>query len=211
MKNDIETGRKVNFFCDEFTNYNDVEIGKKAIRLLELLGYEVVIPAHVESGRTYLSKGMVKQAAIIANKNISLLSDVVNEDSPVIGVEPSAILTLRDEYIDLAEPGNKEKAKTLARHAFTIEEFIANEAAKGNIHKEMFTKEKRTVAVHGHCYQKVLSSQHYSNIMLSIPENYQVQFIPSGCCGMAGAFGYEAEHYEVSQKVGRAGVVSCGA
>lgn len=202
LKNDIETGRKVNFFCDEFTNYNDVEIGKKAIRLLELMGYEVVIPAHVESGRTYLSKGMVRQAAIIANKNINLLSDVVNEDVPVIGLEPSAILTLRDEYIDLAEPANKEKAIALAKHAFTIEEFIANEAAKGNIHKEMFTKEKRTVAVHGHCYQKVLSSQHYSNIMLSIPENYQVQFIPSGCCGMAGAFGYEAEHYEVSQKVG---------
>ncbi len=202
MKNDIDTGRKVNFFCDEFTNYYDVEIGKKAVLLLELLGYEVTIPDHIESGRTYLSKGMVKKAAETANQNIRLLSEVVSEDTPIVGVEPSAILTFRDEYIDLAESPNKEKAAQLAKHSFTIEEFISNEAGKGNISKETFTKEKRTVAVHGHCYQKVLSSQHFTNTMLSIPENYQVQFIPSGCCGMAGAFGYEKEHYAVSQQVG---------
>jgi FAD/FMN-containing dehydrogenase/Fe-S oxidoreductase len=202
MRNDIETGRKVNFFCDEFTNFNDVEIGKKAIQLLELLGYEVIVPVHLESGRTYLSKGMVKKAATIANKNIELLSALVDEDMPIVGVEPSTILSFRDEYLDLAEPANKEKAANLARHTFTIEEFISNEFSRGNIPAEMFTKEKRTIAVHGHCYQKVLSSQHHSNIMLSIPQNYQVQFIPSGCCGMAGAFGYETEHYEVSQKVG---------
>ncbi|MCW3089856.1 MAG: FAD-binding oxidoreductase [Ferruginibacter sp.] len=202
MKNDIETGRKVHFFCDEFTNYYDVEIGKKAILLLEILGYEVIIPTHVESGRTYLSKGLVKQAARIANQNINLLSESVSEEIPITGVEPSAILTLRDEYIDLAVPANKQKAVQLAKHTFTIEEFICLELEKGNINRAMFTKEKRIVAVHGHCYQKVLSSQHYSNTMLSIPENYQVQIIPSGCCGMAGAFGYEAEHYEVSQKIG---------
>ncbi|MBC7887359.1 MAG: FAD-binding protein [Ferruginibacter sp.] len=202
MKNDIDTGRKVHFFCDEFTNYYDVEIGKKAILLLELLGYEVIIPDHIESGRTYLSKGMVKKAAEIANQNISLLSGVVTEEIPIVGVEPSTILTLRDEYIDLADASNKIKAGQLAGNTFTIEEFIAGEAGKGNIAKEMFTKEKRTIAVHGHCYQKVLSSQHFSNLMLSIPENYQVQFIPSGCCGMAGAFGYEKEHYKVSQQIG---------
>ena len=202
IKKDNETGKKVNFFCDEFTNYNDVEIGKKAIQLLELLGYQVIVPEHVESGRTYLSKGMVKKAVAIANKNISLLSAVVDEDMPIVCIEPSAILTFRDEYLDLAEPDNQQKAAHLAKHSFTIEEFISNEFSRGNISTKMFTKEKRTVAVHGHCYQKVLSSQHHSNIMLSIPQNYQVQFIPSGCCGMAGAFGYETEHYEVSQKVG---------
>ncbi|MEO6548561.1 MAG: FAD-linked oxidase C-terminal domain-containing protein [Ferruginibacter sp.] len=202
MKNDVDTGRKVHFFCDEFTNYYDVAIGKKAILLLELLGYEVIIPNHLESGRTYLSKGMVKQAAKIANKNIQLLSQTVNKTIPITGVEPSAILTLRDEYTSLAEPGNKEKAVELAKHTYTIEEFICMELGKGNIYPAMFTKEKRLVAVHGHCYQKVLSSQHYSSTMLSIPENYVVQIIPSGCCGMAGAFGYEEEHYEVSQKVG---------
>ena len=202
MKNDVDTGRKVYFFCDEFTNYYDVEAGKKAIQLLELLGYEVEIPSHVESGRTFLSKGLVKQAAKIANQNISLLSGFVTARVPLVGIEPSTILTFRDEYLDLAKEGNKEKALLLAKNCYTIEEFIANEWGSGNIAKEMFTKEKKVILVHGHCYQKVLSSQHYSNTMLSIPENYQVQFIPSGCCGMAGAFGYETEHFDVSQQVG---------
>ncbi len=179
-----------------------MEIGKKAILLLEALGYEVIIPKHYESGRSYLSKGLVKQAGKIANDNISVLSKVVNEEMPIIGIEPSTILTLRDEYIDLANEELKDKALTLAKNTFTVEEFIANEEGKGNISKEAFTKEKRTVVLHGHCYQKVLSSQHYSSAMLSLPENYNVQIIPSGCCGMAGSFGYEAEHFEVSQKVG---------
>jgi Fe-S oxidoreductase len=195
-------GKKVNFFCDEFTNYLDVEIGKKAILLLEVLGYEVVIPKHVESGRSYLSKGLVKQAAKIANDNIKLLSQVVSEETPIVGIEPSTILTFRDEYIDLAKDDVREKALNLAKNSFTIEEFIANEEGKGNISKVQFTKEKRTVVLHGHCYQKVLSTQHFSSAMLSLPENYNVQIIPSGCCGMAGSFGYEAEHYDVSQKVG---------
>nr|MBA4140121.1 FAD-binding protein [Segetibacter sp.] len=104
------TGKKVNFFCDEFTNYLDVEIGKKAILLLEALGYHVIIPTHFESGRSYLSKGFVKQAAKIANDNIKVLSGVVDEAMPIIGIEPSAILTLRDEYIDLANEELKDKA-----------------------------------------------------------------------------------------------------
>ena len=202
MKNAVNTRRKVYLFCDEFTNYYDVEAGKKAIQLLELLGYEVEIPNHVESGRTFLSKGLVKQAAKIANENISLLSGIVTTQVPLVGIEPSTILTFRDEYLDLANDSNKEKALLLSKNCFTIEEFIANEWGRGNIAKELFTKEKKVILVHGHCYQKVLSSQHYSNTMLSIPENYQVQFIPSGCCGMAGAFGYETEHFEVSLQVG---------
>ena len=194
--------RRINFFCDEFTNYYDTEIGKKAILLLEALGYHVTIPSHLESGRTYLSKGLVRKAAAIINRNITLLSAAVSEEMPIIGIEPSAILTLRDEYIDLAEKENKVEAFRLSKNVFTIEEFIVNEEIKGNISKEIFTEKKQTIAVHGHCYQKVLSSQHYSNGMLSLPRNYTVQIIPSGCCGMAGSFGYETEHFEVSQKIG---------
>jgi Fe-S oxidoreductase len=166
------------------------------------LGYEVIIPTHVESGRTWLSKGLVKKAAEVINKNILLLADVVSETVPIIGIEPSAILTLRDEYMDLASFENREKAKALSANVFTIEEFIVHELAKGNISKELFTTQKKTIAVHGHCYQKVLSSQHYSSGMLSLPENYVVQIIPSGCCGMAGSFGYEKEHYDISQSIG---------
>ncbi|MDP3392752.1 FAD-binding and (Fe-S)-binding domain-containing protein [Sediminibacterium sp.] len=194
--------RKVYFFCDEFTNFLDSAIGQKAILLLEGLGYQVIIPKHVESGRSYLSKGLVRKAAAIANQNIELLSPLVSLETPIVGIEPSALLTLRDEYKDLASPENKEAATNLAQYSFTIEEFISNEIKAGNIHADSFTDNAKHIAIHGHCYQKVLSSQDYSKQILSLPKNYTVEIIPSGCCGMAGSFGYEKEHYEVSQKVG---------
>jgi FAD/FMN-containing dehydrogenase/Fe-S oxidoreductase len=194
--------RMIYLFCDEFTNFYDAVIGRKAVLLLEALGYEVLLPHHLESGRTYLSKGLVRKAATIANRNIALLSDIVSAENPLVGIEPSAILTLRDEYTDLAEAGLKAKAAELARNSFTIEEFLVRELGANQISHDQFTDEKRVVALHGHCYQKVLSSQHQITTALSLPKNYVVQVIPSGCCGMAGAFGYEKEHFEISMKVG---------
>lgn len=194
--------KKVYLFCDEFTNYNDTEIGIKAILLLEKLGYEVVIPKHEESGRAWLSKGLIRDAKVIANKNITLLSKFITEETPLIGIEPSAILTFRDEYIDLAEDSNYHEAKELAKNVFLIDEFIAKEIDNGNINSNLFTKEKRLVKLHGHCQQKALSSLTTSMKMLSFPENYSVEVIPSGCCGMAGSFGYEKEHYDLSMKIG---------
>ncbi|HEV8285085.1 MAG TPA: FAD-linked oxidase C-terminal domain-containing protein [Chitinophagaceae bacterium] len=198
----VTGNQRVYLFCDEFTNYNDTEIGIKAIQLLEKLGYEVMIPEHDESGRAWLSKGFLRQAKKIANKNIGLLSPLVTEDTPLIGIEPSAILTFRDEYIDLANDEQFEVAKELARNVFTIEEFFAKEIEKGNIHKGQFTKEEKIIKLHGHCQQKAISSVAPSVKMLSLPENYSVEVIPSGCCGMAGSFGYEKEHYELSMKIG---------
>ncbi|MFD0832068.1 FAD-binding and (Fe-S)-binding domain-containing protein [Mucilaginibacter boryungensis] len=194
--------RKVHLFCDEFTNYNDTEIGKKAILLLEALGYEVIIPDHTESGRTWLSKGLVKKAAVIANKNISQLAGVITADAPLIGIEPSAILTFRDEYIDLAETVNFESALKLSKNAYTIEEFLSREASRGMISAGSFTSDEKEVVIHGHCFQKALSTQKSIVDTLSIPANYKTVLIPSGCCGMAGSFGYEKEHYEVSQQIG---------
>ncbi|TMI79942.1 MAG: FAD-binding oxidoreductase, partial [Bacteroidetes bacterium] len=193
--------RKLYFFCDEFTNYNDADIGIKAILLLERLRYEVIIPNHEESGRAWLSKGFLRHAQGIANKNISMLSPLVNAATPLIGIEPSAILTFRDEYIDLADDDQFDAAKQLAKNVFMIDEFIASEIEQGNISKERFTKEKRLVKLHGHCQQKAVSSVGSSVEMLSLPENYKVEIIPSGCCGMAGSFGYEREHYEISMKI----------
>lgn len=201
-KRKVQHARKVYFFCDEFTNFLDSSIGQKAILLLEKLGYGVAIPEHVESGRSYLSKGLLRKAAAIANQNIQYLSPLVSNEVPIVGIEPSALLTLRDEYKDLASPENKAAAIHLANHTFTIEEFFAREITAGNIKAEAFTENHRQIALHGHCYQKVLSSQNHSVTMLSLPKNYSVEIIPSGCCGMAGSFGYEKEHYEVSQKVG---------
>ena len=194
--------RRVYLFCDEFTNYNDVEIGIKAILLLERLGYEVVIPEHAESGRTWLSKGLVREAKKIVDKNIRLLQPLITEDTPLIGIEPSAILTFRDEYPDLAEDSLLDAARELGRHSFLIDDFLAREIDRGHIRAEQFTKDRRSVQLHGHCQQKALSSVAGSVKVLSLPENYTVGTIPSGCCGMAGSFGYEKEHYGLSQQIG---------
>ena len=193
---------KVYLFCDEFTNYNDVEIGQKAVLLLNALGYEVLIPHHLESGRTYLSKGLVKEAQKIAIQNVQLLSENMEENIPILGIEPSAILTLRDEYLELVPSDLLEKAQKIANNSFLIDEFLAQEIDKKRISKKAFTKQKQVIQLHGHCHQKALSSVTYTQKILSLPENYEVHVIPSGCCGMAGSFGYEKEHYDVSMKVG---------
>ena len=194
--------KQVYFFCDEFTNYLDAAIGKKAILLLEQLGYEVIIPLHKESGRTYLSKGLVKKAKVLAEENVQLLSALVSAQTPIIGIEPSAILTLRDEYPELVNASMQKKAQQLAAATFMIDEFLYAEMQSGNITKAQFTTEEKVISLHTHCYQKVLSSSKYSLFILSFPQNFSVTEIASGCCGMAGSFGYEKEHYVVSQQVG---------
>jgi len=196
------SNRKVYLFCDEFTNYNDAEIGIKAIRLLENLGYDVVIPKHEESGRTWLSKGLVRDAKKIINKNIALLKGIITKENPLIGIEPSAILAFRDEYVDLADDDQLDDARALSKNVFLIDEFLAAEIKAGHIDKNLFTKEPRLIKLHGHCQQKALSSLSFSVAMLSIPENYRVETIPSGCCGMAGSFGFEKEHYSLSMQIG---------
>jgi len=192
---------KVFLLSDEFTNFNDVETGIATVELLERLGYAVEIPVHGESGRTWLSKGFVRKAKEIINENLRLLSDQVSEETPLIGIEPSAILTFRDEALELCEPDTAGIAKRIAPHCLMLEEFIARESAAGRIRSEAFTREARTVHLHGHCFQKALAGTSASETALALPENYLVEVIPSGCCGMAGSFGYEAEHYDISRKI----------
>ncbi|MFN8356797.1 MAG: FAD-linked oxidase C-terminal domain-containing protein [Spirosomataceae bacterium] len=194
--------RRIFLFADEFTNYNDVEIGIKFVELFERLGYQVEIPNHVESGRTYLSKGLVREARQLAIQNVKLLYEQVYDGTPIIGIEPSAILTLRDEYLELVPDTLRPNAEKLAENVYLFDEFFAQEIDKKNIKSNQFIKEKRLVKLHGHCHQKALSSLVPSKKSLSVPENYEVQLIPSGCCGMAGSFGYEKEHYDVSMAVG---------
>jgi FAD/FMN-containing dehydrogenase/Fe-S oxidoreductase len=194
--------KKVYLFCDEFTNYNDTEIGIKAILLLEKLGYEVLMTKHEESGRAWMSKGLIRHAKKIANKNIKIFSKIINEETPLLGIEPSAILTFRDEYIDLADEANLATARALAKNVFIIDEFIGREIEKGNIKKSSFTTEKRHIKLQGHCHQKSLSSTAPTLKMMSLPENYSAEEIRSGCCGMAGSFGFEKEHYDLSMQIG---------
>jgi Fe-S oxidoreductase len=194
--------KTVYFFIDEFTNYNDPDIGIKAVKLLDRLGYEVKITEHQESGRTYLSKGLLDQAAKIARMNVSTFRELITTETPLIGLEPSAILTFRDEYPDLLRNQEKEAAQNIAKHTFTIEEFLGKEKDLGNLTREQFHTESHKIKVHGHCHQKAISSLTPTKKILSIPANYEVSMIPSGCCGMAGSFGYEKEHFEVSMKIG---------
>jgi len=196
------TKGKVYLFADEFTNYNDTEIGIKAVKLLTQLGYQVELPKHIQSGRTYLSKGLLRKAKKIANTNVLMLKDLISEKTPLLGIEPSGILTFRDEYKELVDDALKPDAVRLASNSWMIDEFIAEEFEKGKIDKNLFSKENASIKLHGHCHQKSIASTVPTKKMLEIPENYKVEEIKSGCCGMAGAFGYEKEHYEVSMKVG---------
>ena len=192
--------KPVYVFVDEFTNYYDVQIGIDTIELLSKLGYKVLITEHEESGRSYLSKGFLDEAKQIADANISIFKELITKDVPIIGIEPSAILSFRDEYLRLAD--DKVAAQELAKHTFTIEEFIKNEALKGAILSKDFTKQPMAVKIHGHCHQKALSSVEPTFFILNLPQNYTVSILNTGCCGMAGSFGYEKEHYDISMQVG---------
>lgn len=195
-----EKNKTVYLFSDEFTNFYDAEIGKDAVILLEKLGYTPKIIKHLESGRSYISKGFLKEAKEIANENVNIFKDLITENTPLIGVEPSAILTFRDEYIRLAD--DKNNAKEIAKNTFTFEEFLEKENTKGNIDHSLFVNDEKTLKIHGHCHQKALSSTHATFSILNIPKNYKVTIMNTGCCGMAGSFGYEKEHYKVSMQVG---------
>lgn len=191
---------KLFLFCDEFTNYYDVQVGIDAFELLTKLGYQVAVIDHEESGRAYISKGFLEQAKAIANKNVAIFKNSISEATPLVGLEPSGILTFRDEYIRLAD--DKVAAEILAKNCLTIEEFFKKEIAANHIVAEQFTDESREIKIHGHCHQKSQSSVEASFSMLNIPTNAKVTIYNSGCCGMAGSFGYEKEHYKISMQMG---------
>ena len=190
------------FFCDEFTNYNDTQIGVKALMLLAKLGYQVNMIEHPESGRAHISKGLLKEAQEFAKTNVEIFKNIISANKPLVGIEPSAILSFRDEYPKLVEKENKNMATELGKNTMMIEEFLAREIQKGNITTDQFSEKKQHIMLHGHCHQKALSSVEHSAFILSLPKNNTIEIIPSGCCGMAGSFGYEKEHYEMSMQIG---------
>lgn len=198
----VSAPRKVYLFCDEFTNYNDVAVGQAAVELLLGLGYEVAVPGHVESGRASLSKGLLRRARRFAARNVELLHPIVSAETPLLGIEPSAILTFRDEYPDLLRGEAQRQARELAANCLLVEEFLAAELDAGRISASAFLPLRRIVHLHGHCQQKALASVSPMAQLLEVLAGCDVRFITSGCCGMAGSFGYEAEHYELAQKIG---------
>lgn len=195
----VVSKKKVALYIDEFTNYLDVDLGKDAIEVLTKLGYDVEL-FYAESGRTFISKGFLKQAQEIALKNIEILKTFTDKGIPVIGLEPSAVLTFRDEYKRFSV--DPQITNVIGLNTYLIEEFLASEIEKGEINTNLFTNESKKIKIHAHCHQKALSNQKVTFDVLNLPKNYEVTIISSGCCGMAGSFGYEKEHYEVSMQVG---------
>lgn len=135
-------------------------------------------------------------------QNIEILKNYVNDAAPMVGIEPSSILIFRDEYLDISRGEAHEAAQKIAANTYFIDEFISEQILAGNISADQFTAEEKLIKLHGHCHQKALSSLTHTKRMLSLPKNYKVNLIPSGCCGMAGSFGYEEEHYQVSMDIG---------
>ncbi len=187
-------------FIDEFSNYLDAEIALDSFILLKSLGYKIEIIDTLDSGRALISKGFLEEAKEQANKNIAFLKDRVSKETPLVGIEPSAILSFRDEYLRLAD--DKSSTEKLSKNTFLIEEFLAAEIQNGTISAAQFTSEEKHIKIHAHCHQKSLSNQKVTFDILNLPKNYKPTIIPSGCCGMAGSFGYEKEHYDVSMKIG---------
>ncbi len=194
--------RRVYLFADEFTNYQEAELGLTFARLLRRLGYDVVVPKHVESGRAAISKGCLKLARRFAVRNVRLLADLVTADTPLVGIEPSCILSFRDEYPDLVPPEMRQTARDLAANCLLFDEFIMREVAAGRISPEVFRGDPVEVWLHGHCHQKALVGIDKTAAVLRLLPGATVHVIPSGCCGMAGSFGYEKEHYRRSLEIG---------
>jgi len=197
-----EPAGTVVLFIDEFTDYNDTVTGINAVRLLTSLNYRVIFHDHDISARTFISRGLIRKARKIIRNNIKILAELISHDVPLLGIEPSAILGFRDEYPELAGSDLREKAVRLSADCLMIDEFIAREFREGRISRDMFTREKKSILLHAHCQQKSVASSECTLEMLSIPEGYRVTEIPSGCCGMAGSFGYEKEHFDLSNSIG---------
>ena len=196
------TSKKIYLFLDEFTRYNEPSLAHTFIKLMNRLGYEVIIPKHTESGRAAISKGCVLQAKRYAEKNIRLLKNLVSDETPLVGIEPSCILSFRDEYPDIVSAPYRAEAQTLAKSCLLYDEFLMREVEAGRITQEAFADMPAEIWLHGHCHQKALVGVEKTAALLDLPAHTKVHVIPSGCCGMAGSFGYEKAHYKTSISIG---------
>ncbi len=192
------TAKQVVLFNDSFNTWNEPHIAIAATEVLEALGYEVLLPGHRCCGRPMMSEGLVEDARRAALDVVSRLAAHVDAGIPVVGLEPSCLLMLRDEYHYLLP--NDERVERVAQKAMLFEEFIAQLADSGELALE-FEQAARKLLLHGHCHQRALVGTGPSLRTLGLPGNYEVEEVDSGCCGMAGSFGYEREHYELSLKM----------
>ncbi|MBI3129066.1 MAG: FAD-binding protein [Candidatus Tectomicrobia bacterium] len=189
---------KVLLLNDTFTNFNYPEVGRAAVRVLEAAGFEVELTQLRCCGRPMLSHGLLRDARSLAEENLVRLYPALSAQTPIIGLEPSCLLTFRDEYPDLIPA---PEARMLAKSSFMLEEFLVGLKATGELDLR-FREAPGRALFHGHCHQKSLAGVGPSLEALGLVPGLKVEAIPSGCCGMAGSFGYEKEHYDISLAIG---------
>lgn len=191
-------GKKVVLFHDTFMNYSEPNIGKAAVNVLEAAGFEVIIPEKRCCGRPLISEGMLDRAIDNANYNIEQLHAYVEEGIPIVCCEPSCTSALNDDYVDLI---NTKEAKQVADSTYALEEFILQLHQDGEL-PLTFKDMHRKILLHGHCHQRALDGIQPVLQMLELPKAHSVTVIDSSCCGMAGSFGYDKTHYDISMNIG---------
>jgi FAD/FMN-containing dehydrogenase/Fe-S oxidoreductase len=192
-------GQKVVLFHDCFMTYNYPEVGRAAVELLERAGFEIVLASKKCCGRPMISKGLIEDARSVAQHNVRVLEPYVSQGIPVLGCEPSCLLTLRDEYLDLVD---SDASRKVASNAWMVDEFLVQQQKAGKL-RLPFKDEARKVLFHGHCHQKAHIGSGPSLEALRLAPGISVSEVNSGCCGMAGSFGFEKEHYDISETIGR--------
>ncbi|MCK4800837.1 MAG: 4Fe-4S dicluster domain-containing protein, partial [Anaerolineales bacterium] len=190
--------RQVVFFHDTYLEYNYPQIGKAVVKIFEKAGADlIVLRDKVDSGRPAFSKGMLDKAKTLAERNLQLLAAYVEQGIPVVGCEPSDIVMLTKEYRDLV-PG--PLSNLIAKSTMLVEEYLLREIEAGNF-KFIFDEQPRRVLFHGHCQHKANFGTEDTLKLLDLIPNCSVEEVDAGCCGMAGAFGYEREHYQLSLEI----------
>jgi FAD/FMN-containing dehydrogenase/Fe-S oxidoreductase len=190
---------QVVLFNDTFNTYNYPSVARSATEILEACGYEVILPGHRCCGRPMLSKGMLEEARVLADETLDALFAYAEEGIPIVGLEPSCYLSFDDEYRSLF-PGDR-RVDTVVAATGSLEAFLTGLAAEGKLPLK-FTAATRDVVYHGHCHLKSLAGTSDVLEALRLPANYTVREVASGCCGMAGSFGFEKEHYDLSMQIG---------
>lgn len=188
-------------FADEFTSLYQPLILDKFLALLDVLDYNYEVVRSTESGRAAMSKGFLDYARGCAEKNVEIFYPHVLEGKILVGLEPSAILSFREEYPKLVKKDLTEQANKISENTFSFEEWLFREIQEERITTGQFDTTSRNIFYHSHCHQKALSQSEEALLSLSAPSGHTVREIPSGCCGMAGSFGYEQEHYDVSEQI----------
>ena len=199
------TGKDVVLLVDTFNSCFEPENARAALAVLTAAGYSVHAAKPADKGRplccgrTFLSSGMVDEARAEAQRVIASLKPFVEKGIPIVGLEPSCLLTLRDEFVSLL-PGDETNA--LSRHAFLFEEFLAAEEAKGKLQLKLKSLPAKRALLHGHCHQKAFAVMSSVQQVLAMVPELIVETVESSCCGMAGSFGYDAKHFDTSMKMG---------